>query len=263
MSIDWIAALDRAAVEVDADSIRELITQIPSSEESLAIGLRDLVDRFCFDEILELTEVILHDTTSLRSKSKDYKFMYVVPSRIESEKITLRRFQQQDLVPFIALMTDRSATRFLAFPQAIKSAEGATKLLETTIAAYNGDRSHFALAVEEKESGKFVGMCGLNPLEEKTVEIFYAVMPEAWGQGFGTEIASRLVRFAIDSLDVKCIKAFIVPSNYRSIHVATKAGFRKTGLVNNPNFAELVAEYIIELTDRSWTTAGSASNRSD
>ncbi len=172
--------------------------------------------------------------------------MYLVPNCIESEKIVLRRFKQQDLAPFIALMTDPTATRFLAFPQAIKSAEGATKLLETTIAAYNRDRSLFALAVEEKESGKFVGICGLNPLAERNVEIFYAVIPEAWGQGFGTEIASRLVRFIIDALDIRCIKAFIVPSNDRSARIATKVGFRKIGLVNNPNFAELVDEYIID-----------------
>lgn len=56
-------------------------------------------------------------------------------------------------------------------------------------------------------------------------------------------------RIAIDSPNVKCIKAFIVPSNYRSLHVATKVGFRKTGLVNNSNFAELVDEYIIKSKD--------------
>jgi Acetyltransferase (GNAT) domain len=106
--------------------------------------------------------------------------MYLIPSCIESDKIALRRFQQLDLVPSIALMTDPAATKFLAFSQAIKNAEGATKLMETTIAAYDRDRSQFVLAVEDKESGKFVDICGLNPLEEKTVEIFYAVISEAW-----------------------------------------------------------------------------------
>jgi|GEM_PF-6823132 len=58
MSIDWINNLERAAIECDADAIRELITQIPASEGNLVNALGDLVDRFCFGEILELTAAI-------------------------------------------------------------------------------------------------------------------------------------------------------------------------------------------------------------
>jgi [ribosomal protein S5]-alanine N-acetyltransferase len=179
-------------------------------------------------------------------RSLETMFMSVVPNRIESHKIILRRFVPQDLLAFIALMTEPATMQFLAFPPELKSSTGATQLLETTISAYDLDRPLFALAVEDRESGIFVGMCGLNPLGTKTVEIFYAVVPEVWGRGFGTEIASRLVRYAIDDLRSECVKAFIVPSNARSIHVATKVGFQKTGLVNNPNFTEPVYEYVIK-----------------
>jgi pimeloyl-ACP methyl ester carboxylesterase len=134
-------------------------------------------------------------------------------------------------------MTEPAATQFLAFPPEIKSTTGATQLLETTISGYDLDRPLFALAVEDRESGIFVGMCGLNPLGTKTVEIFYAVAPEVWGRGFGTEIASRLVRYAIDDLRIECVKAFIVPSNSRSIHLDPWVWERMTPLLDLPALA--------------------------
>ncbi|MCG8363421.1 MAG: ATP-binding protein [Pseudanabaenales cyanobacterium] len=56
MSAEWIAELQQAAVQVDADWIFQLIDQIPSAHSSLAEGLADLTDRFCFDEIIDLTQ---------------------------------------------------------------------------------------------------------------------------------------------------------------------------------------------------------------
>ncbi|MDJ0703572.1 MAG: ATP-binding protein [Leptolyngbyaceae cyanobacterium MO_188.B28] len=56
MSEAWIAELHQAAIQVDADWIFQLIDQIPSMHSSLARGLADLTHRFCFDEIIDLTQ---------------------------------------------------------------------------------------------------------------------------------------------------------------------------------------------------------------
>jgi two-component system sensor histidine kinase/response regulator len=56
MPSEWLAELHQASLEVDAEKINQLITQIPSSHQLLIEGLTDLVRRFCFDEIYELTE---------------------------------------------------------------------------------------------------------------------------------------------------------------------------------------------------------------
>lgn len=56
MSSEWIAELHQASLEVDGQKISQLIAQIPSSHQVLAEGLTDLVYRFCFEEIYELTE---------------------------------------------------------------------------------------------------------------------------------------------------------------------------------------------------------------
>ncbi|WP_016874029.1 PAS domain S-box protein [Chlorogloeopsis fritschii] len=56
MSAQWLAQLRQAALEVDGDRIEQLVEQIPETHSVLAEGITDLVRRFCFDEILEMTE---------------------------------------------------------------------------------------------------------------------------------------------------------------------------------------------------------------
>ena len=57
MPLEWIAALHQAAIEVDADTLLELIKQIPGDRFTLSNGLKALVNNYCFDEIIHLTEV--------------------------------------------------------------------------------------------------------------------------------------------------------------------------------------------------------------
>ena len=54
---EWIANVRQAAIEVDADSLLELIKHIPGDRLNLANGLKELINNYCFDEIINLTEV--------------------------------------------------------------------------------------------------------------------------------------------------------------------------------------------------------------
>ena len=56
MSPEWIAALRQAAIEVDGDKLRQLIDEIPIDQSTLASALAELVNNYCFDEIISLTE---------------------------------------------------------------------------------------------------------------------------------------------------------------------------------------------------------------
>ncbi|VEP12555.1 Multi-sensor signal transduction histidine kinase [Hyella patelloides LEGE 07179] len=56
MQSQWIAKLQQAAIEVDADTIMNLIQEIPPDNSALAKALTELTNNYCFDEIVELTE---------------------------------------------------------------------------------------------------------------------------------------------------------------------------------------------------------------
>ena len=55
MSQEWIAKLHQAAIEVDADSILQIIEQIPESNKTLADKLRKVTSQYDFDTIIELS----------------------------------------------------------------------------------------------------------------------------------------------------------------------------------------------------------------
>lgn len=55
MPKEWVARLHQAALSLDDQTIIELIKQIPNDQETLANALRDLVDNFSLDIIIDLT----------------------------------------------------------------------------------------------------------------------------------------------------------------------------------------------------------------
>lgn len=55
----WICRLHRAAIQVDADKIYQLIDQVPQKHQVLATQLAQLTKTFDFDTLVELTEKLL------------------------------------------------------------------------------------------------------------------------------------------------------------------------------------------------------------
>lgn len=57
MPADWLAQVHRAAVEVDAEKLYQLIDQIPPEHAQLAEALSRFTRQFCFDELIALTQI--------------------------------------------------------------------------------------------------------------------------------------------------------------------------------------------------------------
>lgn len=56
MPATWVASLRQAAIAVDGDLLMRLINEIPDEHFVLAEALTELVNNYCFDEIIDLTE---------------------------------------------------------------------------------------------------------------------------------------------------------------------------------------------------------------
>ena len=57
MPKQWIVNLNQAAIEVDADSILQIIEEIPENNKNLAEKLRKLTSQYDFDTIIELSSI--------------------------------------------------------------------------------------------------------------------------------------------------------------------------------------------------------------
>lgn len=91
--------------------------------------------------------------------------------------------------------------------------------------------------VERIATGEPVGTCGLIKRETlDDVDVGYAFLDEAGGQGFATEAAGVALRHALDDLRLGRVVAITSPGNAGSRRVLSKIGMRYEGLVDVPGY---------------------------
>jgi RimJ/RimL family protein N-acetyltransferase len=79
-----------------------------------------------------------------------------------------------------------------------------------------------------------VGNAELKPTEVVNgYEIVYALAPDVWGSGLGTELAEALVRYGFDILELTEISATVDAANVASLVLLSKIGFRHVRDVEN------------------------------
>ena len=160
----------------------------------------------------------------------------------------IRRLSEPDGPGLTRLLCDPAVTDNMAFDEGVKTVAGAKNLLEMTISSYNTEIPLLAFAIEDKVDKQFLGVSGLNPLNENEVEVFYALLPESWGKGIATEVLTGYVDYLFGNTSFEAIVAFITQNNDASKKVAQKNGFQNCGLVKNPNFEDDVFFYKKEKT---------------
>lgn len=86
-------------------------------------------------------------------------------------------------------------------------------------------------AIEDRESERLIGDCGLQLLEHRgpEVELGYDLHPSVWGQGLATEAAIEVLRHAFGPLSLEHIIAVVKPANVASQRVLEKAGLHRSG----------------------------------
>lgn len=81
-----------------------------------------------------------------------------------------------------------------------------------------------------RDTGAFIGWYCLKYCPPTCdVEVGYRLLHEAWGQGFATEGATELVRYAFDDLGLDKIIGVTHPGNRASQRVLMKAGLADAG----------------------------------
>jgi len=87
----------------------------------------------------------------------------------------------------------------------------------------------FGVWMFHKPDGEFVGYAGLMRSaidEHPEVEVLYAIRSDFWKEGYATEMASAVVRFAFESAGLRELVAFTLPTNIGSRRVMEKCGFQ-------------------------------------
>lgn len=167
---------------------------------------------------------------------------------LETPRLLLRHLMLDDLDQLFSLYQDTEVRKY--FPEGVLSYEETREELEWHM---NGHPNHPRLglwATIHKETGKFIGRCGLLPwdIEGKLeIEIAYLLDKSFWHQGLATEAASGIMNHAFEQLNLTRLICLIDPENFASQRVAERIGMtveRKVDGIDGDDFPTLI--YAIE-----------------
>jgi RimJ/RimL family protein N-acetyltransferase len=144
-----------------------------------------------------------------------------ISSMLETERLILRRFTENDIDAIFAMRSNAEMMRFIRSPQ---NRQESVNWLKMVSSLWETDKIGFC-AVVEKSSGSLIGWCGLWRLKETgETEIGYAIARKFWGGNFATEAARAFLIYGFETLKLDKIAAVAVPENKGSRRVMEKLG---------------------------------------
>lgn len=145
---------------------------------------------------------------------------------LRTERLLLRPFALSDSAVVRELVSNWNIASMVAqvpYPYPAGAAE-------EWIATHDQGRANgtaFPFAIEAE--GALVGAVGVDGKEDGGFEIGYWIGQLYWGEGYATEAARRVTRFAFEDLGLSALGAGHFTDNPASGRVLTKLGFRYTG----------------------------------
>lgn len=141
---------------------------------------------------------------------------------LETDRLRLRAFVQEDLDPFSAMLADPLVVGGATYSGQTMNRTQAWNWLCMMLGHWHL-RGFGIWAVEERASGQFIGRIGLQFLDWfDDVELVWMLAQQAWGKGYGTEGVTAAVDFAFGSLQLPAVTAVIKTDNQPSRKLAER-----------------------------------------
>jgi RimJ/RimL family protein N-acetyltransferase len=150
---------------------------------------------------------------------------------LQTKRLTMRGHRIDDFTDCAAMWADPVVTRYIG-GKPLSEEEAWTRLLR-----YAG---HWALmgfgywAIEEKETGRFVGELGfadykrdIEPSIKGVPELGWALASKAHGKGYATEAVGAAVAWGDAHFGSARTVCLVHPENLASIRVAEKCGYKE------------------------------------
>jgi len=152
--------------------------------------------------------------------------------RLETERLTLRDWQDADWEPFFAATNTPAVMRWLGGVMDADKMAGARERLER----YQQTDGHTFWAVERREDAAILGFCGLKRCNSPggpagEFEIGWRLAEEAWGKGYAKEAAQASLKAGFEQFGAPQIIALTVQNNTASWGLMQRLGMtRRTDL---------------------------------
>ena len=149
-------------------------------------------------------------------------------SIIQTKRLVLRQWNEEDLVPFAALNAAPNVMEY--FPSTLSREESDS--LARRMQSKMKEKGYGMWAVAIPGIADFIGFIGLNNEDKSTfpahftpaVEIGWRLASPFWGKGYATEGAQACLKYGFETLNLEEIVSFTAVKNVRSRAVMERIG---------------------------------------
>lgn len=139
----------------------------------------------------------------------------------ETERLRLRPWRQEDFEPFSEYYADETTARYVG---GVADADQAWRRMASLIGHWTL-RGYGYWALEEKDTGSFVGSVGLwRSAGWPELELGYWLLPSMQGKGYAIEAGAEARDHAFEVVGTASLVSYIDPANEPSKKVAERLG---------------------------------------
>jgi [ribosomal protein S5]-alanine N-acetyltransferase len=148
---------------------------------------------------------------------------------LETPRLIIRPYTLNDAIPAFALFNDSDVMEFIP--------GGIDHSLDDTEKRINNYINHYKTfgfgkyVLIDKFTYELIGDCGISRIENTEInELGYRIRKKYWNQGFATEAAKAVIKYAFQTLKFQDLHAIVEPQNGKSIYILeNKLGFKYIG----------------------------------
>ena len=159
----------------------------------------------------------------MRGGFGDDRAMQLDIPTLQTERLVLRAFREDDTEPLFELMQDPDVVRYIG-DRRIPTRQECWRAIAGWIGHW-ALRGYGLWAVDDRESSDLIGRIGLiNPVDWPGPEVGYTIGKRWWGRGLATEGARAAMDWGFENREFEELISLIDPANAASISVASKLG---------------------------------------
>lgn len=145
---------------------------------------------------------------------------------LQTPRLTINALTEEDAPLMLAILNDPDFIANVADRGVRTLTQARQYIIDGPMASYR-DHGFGMLAVRRREDQRALGLCGLVKRPElEDVDIGYAFLPEARGQGLALESARAVWDHATGELGMTRLVAIVAPDNSASRRLLEKLGLR-------------------------------------
>ena len=176
---------------------------------------------------------------------------------IETDRLRLRDWREEDIEPFIRHTNTLAVMRWLG---GVRPPEEHRQIIHDRIMRWQTERGFTFWVVERKQDGELLGFCGIKLADGEDspiageYEICWRLREDAWGQGYAREAAAASLDHAFDRLGANEVVAITFPGNNASWGLMERLGMRRRAELDHddPRFPELNPTIVYSIAREAW-----------